>query len=339
VKLSTAIKYYLRWKDLRGIRFSKGKSVLRALSRTTGDVPLNRVTPRNISNYLDGSRMAADTWWRAYQLLRSFFQFWMARRKIRSLPMPRPRVTLPPPFQPYIFTKTEMRQLLSVAGRSRPNGPIKYDPCTFGTILSFIYGTGALVHEAIELRVSEMELKSNSVVMRRRDGAYKRTLPIAKTLARQLGRYLALTSKRRRGSDLVFLTTEGKKLRHNLVMHNFRRLCLHLGVLQDHGASRTPGLHDLRHTFAVHCLSAWLQSGKEVRQIIPVLSCYMGHKTQVSTEIYLRLVPARFSRQLSALAARGPQNGDRGFTAPVEEPSSTVAPPEFWHSRKSARIA
>jgi hypothetical protein len=40
--------------------------------------------------------------------------------------------------------------------------------------------------------------------------------------------------------------------------------------------SITPGLHDLRHTFAVHTLEAWVKRGKDINRMLPVLSGYMG---------------------------------------------------------------
>jgi len=65
----------------------------------------------------------------------------------------------------------------------------------------------------------------------------------------------------------------------------------------------TMRVHDLRHTFAVHCLNAWLREGKDAREMLPILSAYMGHVMLRSTEQYLRLVPDRFKKQLARLAA------------------------------------
>lgn len=294
---------YSRWKELRGIRFSKGRSVFKSLLRQTGDVQLHRIEPRHVLNYLDGSKMSPYSKWRIYRLLRAFFQFWVTRGQICELPMPRPKAAKPPPFRPYVFSNSELLGLFRNAGCKRPGGPRKLDPITFRTLLSFIYGTGALIREATELRVSELDLKNGLVTLRRRNGDYKRTLPISETMIRLLTAYLSSTSKRRHGSDFVFLTTAGEQLRRTRLKHNFRSLCLSANIRQNHGRSLTPGIHDLRHTFAVHCLSAWLKAGKKLDELVPVLSCYMGHVMQTSTEEYLRLVPARFSKQLTGLTS------------------------------------
>jgi integrase/recombinase XerD len=302
MKLSTAIAKHLHWKQLRGIRFVRGTVVLSSFLRRIGDVELASITPNQISNYLDKSRMAPDTWWRTYQMFRSFFQFWISREEITKLPMPRPRAALPPPFRPYIFSKTELRRLIQDAGRRWPNGPRKYDPITLQSILIFIYGTGALIHEAIEFRVSEIDFEKRMILLRSKNGGRIKTLPISATMANRLSAYLNSTAQRRGLSDFVFLTSEGKQVRRRALLHNFRRLCMRAGIHQEHGVSRIPGMHDLRHTFAVHCLDAWLRKNKDVWQMLPVLSGYMGHVMSRSTEQYLKLVPARFLKQLASLA-------------------------------------
>src|SRR4029077_4784348 len=106
---------------------------------------------------------------------------------------------------------------------------------------------------------------------------------------------------RRRG--FRFATRDGSPLRCNTLRYNFVRLCARARIHQEHSYSPTPGMHDLRHTFAVPCLECWLREGKDLRQKLPVLSGYMGHAILKSTELYLRLVPGRFVKSLSSLQA------------------------------------
>ena len=54
---------------------------------------------------------------------------------------------------------------------------------------------------------------------------------------------------------------------------------------------RQPRLHDLRHTFAVHRLTAWYQQGADVQRLLPQLSVYMGHACLSSTQFYLTMTP------------------------------------------------
>jgi integrase len=128
-------------------------------------------------------------------------------------------------------------------------------------------------------------------------------LPIGHTLRNTLDLYVQSSATQRGDADLVFVTCDGRQFRRNTLRYNFVRICARARIQQDHGYSPTPGMHDLRHTFAVHCLEAWLRQGKDLRQKLPVLSGYMGHAILKSTEQYLRLVPGRFLESLSSLQA------------------------------------
>jgi integrase/recombinase XerD len=240
--------------------------------------------------------MSAYTWWREYQIIRSFFQFWQSRNKLACLPMPRPQAAMPPLFRPYIFSKTELFRLLMAIERT----PL-LDPLTMRTFLLFLYGTGARVYEAINLRVSDVDFPNKLVSLRQPDGGRKRMLPIGWALRNTLDLYLQSSAQQRGATDLVFVTLNGRRLRRNTLRYNFVRMCARARIHQKHGYSPTPGMHDLRHTFAVHVLETWVREGKDLRQKLPVLSGYMGHALLKSTELYLRLVPDRFVMPLSRL--------------------------------------
>lgn len=55
------------------------------------------------------------------------------------------------------------------------------------------------------------------------------------------------------------------------------------------GPGKGPRLHDIRHTFAVHCLNNWVLSGEELTAALPVLSRYLGHNGLTGTQKYLQL--------------------------------------------------
>jgi integrase len=175
------------------------------------------------------------------------------------------------------------------------------DPMTIRTFLLFIYGTGARVYEAINLRVSDINFASKLVSLRDPQGGRRRVLPIGRTLRNTLDLYVQSTAKQRGEADSVFVTVKGRKLRFATMRYNFVRICGRARIHQEHSYSPTPGLHDLRHTFAVHVLETWVREGKDLRQKLPLLSGYMGHSLLKSTELYLRLVPDRFVKPLARL--------------------------------------
>lgn len=210
--------------------------------------------------------------------------------------MPRPRAAAPPPFHPYIFSRTELVRLLLAIERT-----VLIDPMTMRTYLLFLYGTGARFYEALNLRVSDVNFPNKLVSLRHPDGKQRRVLPVNRTVRNALDVYVQASTKERSQSDLVFVARNGMPLRGNTLRYNFIRICQRARIHQENSYSPTPGMHDLRHTFAVHCLEAWLREGKNLRQKLLVLSGYMGHANLKSTEPYLRFVPNRFVKPLFAL--------------------------------------
>ena len=243
--------------------------------------------------------MSPYTRWREYQIIRSFFQFWESRHKIRQTPMPRPKVAPAPPFRPYIFSRTELLRLLLSIKRT-----CILDPLTIRTFILFIYGTGVRVHEASGLRVSDIDFGARRwSPCENRTGRRARILPLPRTVRDLLDVLMGASATQRGQTDLVFVDVNGQRIKDKTWRYNFIRICAKARIRQDCPHSPTPGLHDLRHTFAVHCLEAWLQDGKDLRQKLPVLSGYMGHAIMKSTELYLRLVPGRFIKPLATLQA------------------------------------
>jgi integrase/recombinase XerD len=57
------------------------------------------------------------------------------------------------------------------------------------------------------------------------------------------------------------------------------------------GARYQPRLHDLRHSFAVHRLTAWYQAGADVQKLLPHLSTDLGHVNVAATQVYLTMTP------------------------------------------------
>jgi integrase len=139
---------------------------------------------------------------------------------------------------------------------------------TMRTSLLFLYGTGARVHEAIGLRLSDLDLKQKFVGLREPERNPKWDNP---TLPNTLDLYVQSSAPRRSDLDRVFVTCNRKPQRRNTRRYNFVRLCARANIQQANIHSPTPGMHDLRHTFAVHCLEAWVRQGNDLRQKLPFL--------------------------------------------------------------------
>lgn len=71
----------------------------------------------------------------------------------------------------------------------------------------------------------------------------------------------------------------------------FERLREYAGVRRTDDSRYQPRLHDFRHTFAVHRLTAWYQQGADVQRLLHHLSIYLGHARLAHTQVYLTMTP------------------------------------------------
>jgi integrase/recombinase XerD len=299
MKLSHAIERYIAQKHLDGVRFANGEGVLKRLLGKIGDRPLKRVTSSQVTSYLQASKTLPASWWAKYRLLKIFFSHWMMRAEMNAMPMPRPRPAHRPPFKPLVFSKSDLQQIFGIIESHSHKGRWTIEPITLRTVLLFLYGTGALINEVLFLKETDVDL-TNKLVQLCRDPAWsRRTIPIASGLRDSLSLYLAHSRDRRRQGTGLFVDRNGRSLtraRLNFAFDRVRRFAARI----------EPGIHlaslkDFRHTFAVHSLNRWLNDGKDLRQMLPILAVYMGHVKWTWTEQYLAATPERFWNQLSRL--------------------------------------
>ena len=95
-----------------------------------------------------------------------------------------------------------------------------------------------------------------------------------------------------RGQDSYLLANrDGTRLASSTVQAAFDALRRIAGIHGAAGGRQIPRLHDLRHSFAVHTVTAWYRQGADVQRLLPVLSTYLGHADLEGTKVYLSMTP------------------------------------------------
>jgi integrase/recombinase XerD len=189
-----------------------------------------------------------------------------------------------------------MRRLLHAIEAHRLSRAI--DPQTLRALVLFLFGSGSLIHEALDLVIDDLDLSRGIVTLRRAHSGRVRTIPIGPKLCGALKTHV----RARPSNQRLFQDRNGGQIRRINLMRAFQRACLRSGICTLSGSRITPALHELRNTFAVQCLERWVQRGEDIHKVIPLLSGYLGHVEPRSTERYLRFVPSRFAEPLRELA-------------------------------------
>lgn len=309
MNIGTGIDLYVEARRSDGTPWLKGAQTLRSLERHVGDVPMPSVRIKDVEAILDGPLTSPISWYKKYCLLRGFFRYWKARNELCTLPMPPPRRSPVQSFVPYVYSRMELRRLLVATGKIQQQFNCVIDPGTFRTLLLFLYGTGATIGEAIELKQSDVDLRKKRINIESSRVNRSRAIPIGSDLHDILLRYDRRHHGRRGMHDgPFFVTRDGQRIKSDTANQTFQRVRKEAGIARNDGARYQPRMHDLRHTFAVHRLTAWFKHGADMNRMIPALSAYMGQHDLCSAERYLRQTPERFRLQLNKLS---PQRGKK----------------------------
>ncbi len=129
-----------------------------------------------------------------------------------------------------------------------------------------------------------------------------RRIPIGQDLHSVLRQYLRSTVRKNTQSANFFVGRDGRELNTDTLTKSFQRLRRVAGISRHDGAVYQPRMNDLRHTFAVHRLTAWFKQGADLNHLLPALAAYMGQVGLGSTERYLSMTPERFRDQLIKLS-------------------------------------
>jgi integrase/recombinase XerD len=304
--LLEAVQIYVERKRAEGLFYAKSEQNLVSLSNHVGNSSLEQVSARQIAAFLDGPKTSPFTWEKKYGLLRSFFDFWLARGEIETLPLPTKRRTSHRAFIPYIYTHSEIRALLKATRTSQENISCRIDARTVRTFLIFLYGTGVLVGEAMRLRAGDVDLKKGVLTVRAHRHNRPRVIPICPDLRKILWEYV--DSGLVPAAGLFFTNKDGEGLNVNTLSATFLRARRQSGVERYDGARYQPRMHDMRHTFAVHRITGWIRHRADLNRMLPALAAYLGQAGIGSTERYLSLTPERFRKQLDKLS---PMRGRR----------------------------
>ena len=284
--------------------FTSGSRRLISFCRYVGDISLDKIDTEQIIKFLNGPRTSDLTWANKYNLLRRFFLFWLARDLIRSLPMPPPRRPAKRASIPYIYSRAEIRQLLNTVRLSQANCSTRIDARTMRTFLLFLYGTGALISEAVRLTRGDIDLERKLIVIRDSRLQQDRTIPFGSDQHKVLKSYCSSHHRGSPGTRQFFLHKDEKRLSEDYLNCTFRRLRRCAGIARHDGIVQPPRMHDLRYTFAVHRLTAWLRRSADLNRMIPALSVYMGYTNLSAASRFVSLTPERFRVQLDKLSSR-----------------------------------
>lgn len=196
-------------------------------------------------------------------------------------------------FIPYIFSHDEIRSIFSAVD-SLPYTPISPQRVPVMRLLfRMLYGCGLRVSEASALVMDDVDLDNGILRIRNSKFGKERLVPMSESLTKRCAEYSAVICTGRSSTAPFFQTPQGGPYCVGTIYYAWRQILYHAGISHG-GKGHGPRIHDIRHTFAVHCLQRWVDENIDLETVLPYLSTYMGHVGISSTQEYLHLTSELF---------------------------------------------
>lgn len=189
-------------------------------------------------------------------------------------------------FIPHIFTADELKRLFLAADNL--NAPLSSPHRRDVAALLFraLYSCGLRLDEALSLTIEDVDIDNGIITVKDGKGKVDRYVPMSRQLSDRCAAYKETILDGADFSGFFFPAPSGGKYGHSTVTYMWNQMLHSAGIPKNDDG---PRIHDLRHTFAVHCLKKWVDDGEQVNALLPVLSSYMGHVNLDSVNKYLRL--------------------------------------------------
>lgn len=161
------------------------------------------------------------------------------------------------------------------------------------SLIRLLYSTGIRIGEALSIRNNSIDFKRRVITIEDTKTNRQRLAPINDSLEIVLKQYMLFRDKNvgeyaSQPNAHLFVSALGRPCSQVSVYKYFARIIDICGI-QRNPTSIGPSLHSIRHTSAVHSLIKMVREGRDVYSTLPKLAVFMGHRSILGTEYYVRL--------------------------------------------------
>lgn len=296
MNLRVAVDCYIEWRRTHGARFvTSGDTLLLFCKHMGDDIRCDAVCEADVLGFLVGKGPLTRYRANKYSALAGFWRYAISRGYTARSPLPTPddEPRKPPSAPPYVYSREELRRLFGAIDISR-RGSVQLDGDTLRALLLLLYGAGLRFGEAQRLTLDDVDLADALLTIRDTKFFKTRLVPVSPQLAGALQAYAARRAERpllNGTASTLLANRDGTPLAQRTVHTAFAKLLQAAGIESSHDGRRSPCLHSLRHTAAVHRLTSWYRQGANVQRLLPALSTWLGHADLNGTQVYLSMTP------------------------------------------------
>jgi len=206
-------------------------------------------------------------------------------------------------YQPYLFSEAELARFFACVDRCLPLRSSPYRHLIFPLLYRMLYGCGLRVSEALGLNVGDVDIETGTLTIKNAKFHKDRMVPMSASLTERCRIYMEAMHPFGQPGYSFFPSPYGGRYPTRTIYAYFRRFIWEVGISHG-GRGKGPRVHDLRHTFAVHCLKGWVRNAVDLTVALPYLSAYLGHEGLKGTQRYLRLTSELYPDIVAAMDER-----------------------------------
>jgi Site-specific recombinase XerD len=209
-------------------------------------------------------------------------------------------------FTPYIYTEDEITRIFNGADNYLSgHKPTFFDNSRMiPVLLRLLYSTGMRISESLAIRLCDVDIDKGAISLLDGKNHIGRVVIVSASMRRILEKYICATDFF--GEDeYLFHGYDGRPYTVSTVRHIFHRILDKVGI-QRRFSGKYPRLHDFRHLFAIRALEQMVEKGYDLYTSLPLLCKYLGHKSIIETEYYIRLTKNQYSQITNATSKYAP---------------------------------
>jgi integrase len=299
---------YLRYNRALGLRYEGVEFILSQLGRYLAEKGAPDLDSELYENWRRSREsLHANSRRKAEQIVRRYCLY-RTRSEPQFFVPSADTVTRRHPYaRPVIVEPGQIARMLAAADRlpAKDNSPLHAAVGRIATVL--LYTSGLRSGELLRLRVEDVEDAGSILRIVESKFHKSRLVPLSDSAQMEVRKYLkrrATFAPRPHDRGPFLCNWYGGDIRPyscgglwGLINHLFKA-----ADIRDR-EGRTPRVHDLRHSFAVHSLIRSYRGESDPQAWLPKLAMYMGHVSIESTMHYLTLVPALAALAMARFAA------------------------------------
>ena len=195
---------------------------------------------------------------------------------------------------PYIMSLQECRNFFKAADRYPHNPASPLIEYTAAVFFRLQYSTGMRPQETRHLRRQDFDFRCDTIYIANSKMRKDRCIAVDHAVMEMCRNYDSIARGMYPGTEAFFPNRNGKEHCAQSICTLFHKCWKMAGNPILPGRYCTPYI--FRHNFATQTFTRWMEEGRDLGNLLPYLSAYMGHQTFRETYYYLHLLPERLSK-------------------------------------------